>query len=423
MRLSRNPSPGLGLAAAVACSLAAATPALAQPDLFGRDTVSGLLDARLQAADGEPSFLRGGTGKSQASGAGDGAAVRPYLDLATVAWRPDLGGGLSAYVTAQAQSHQETPVDLAEAFLSWRPTPRSDTRVSARAGLFWPPFSLEHDGVAWTAPRTLTPSAINTWIAEEVKVVGVEGTVTQELAGHRFTLQGAAFYDNDASGTLLTYRGWALNGVRTTLNGAIPLPPFGTNTIHEGQYDEAQPSLELDGRPGGYVRVEWRPPAPVALEVSYYTNAANPHLFIDGQWGWRTTFANLGLTWRPAPGWEVLAQGMFGRTYFGEHTPYGWYVDVDFHSAYVLATRVTGRHRVTARVDGFGIDDLSFKDIDNSGEHGWAATADYAYALTDRLSLWAELLHIDSRRQARADVGRGPGQTQTVLQLALRAKL
>lgn len=410
-----------GLVAATALAWAGA--AAAEPDLFGPDTFSGLLDLRLQAADGEPSFLRGGTGKLDASGGGGELAVRPRLDLATLAWRPDLGGGVSGYVTVQAQTHQEDAVDLAEAFVAWRPVPRSSTRVSARAGLFWPPFSLEHDGVAWTTTRTLTPSALNSWIAEEVKVVGVEGTVTQELGGHRLTAQAAGFFANDTTATLLTYRGWALDGARSTLNSGLPLPPFGSNTSHPGQDGASRPQREIDGRPGGYLRLEWRPPAPVALEVSYYDNAANPHLFVDGQWGWRTTFANLGVTWRPRPDWEVLAQGLFGRSYFGEHTPLGWYVDVDFRSAYLLATRASGRHRVTARLDGFQIDDLSFKAADNSGEHGWALTGDYAFALTDRLSLWVEALHVDSRRAARTDVRRPPQQEQTVLQLALRARL
>lgn len=223
--------------------------------------------------------------------------------------------------------------------------------------------------------------------------------------------------------TLLTYRGWALDGARTTLNSGLPLPPFGANLNHSGEDGFSRPSRELDGRPGWYARLEWRPPAPVVLEASYYDNAANPHLFVDGQWGWRTTFAEAGATWRPAPGWEVLAQGMFGRSYFGEHTPLGWYVDVDFRSAYVLATRVSGRHRLTARIDTFGIDDLSFKAFDNSGEHGWAATGDYAYALTDRLSLWAEVLYVDSRRLARTDVLRRPEQAQAQVQVALRARL
>ena len=50
-------------------------------------------------------------------------------------------------------------------------------------------------------------------------MLGVEGTVTQEWGGHRLTAQAAVFGDNDTSGTLLTYRGWALDGTRATLGG------------------------------------------------------------------------------------------------------------------------------------------------------------------------------------------------------------
>lgn len=157
---------------ALALAASVASPVRAEIDLLGRDTFSDLLDVRVAAADGEPSFLRGGAGKLDASGGGGDLAARPVLNLATLIWRLNLGGDVSAYVSAQAQTHQEDAVELSEAFLAWRPTPHDPTRVSARAGLFWPPFSLEHDGVAWTTTRTLTPSAVNTWIAEEVKVAG-----------------------------------------------------------------------------------------------------------------------------------------------------------------------------------------------------------------------------------------------------------
>ncbi len=409
------------LAALALCGAGSAAQAQGEVDLFGRDTVSGLLDVRLQAADGESSFLRGGYGKTQASGGGANLAVRPVLDLGALAWRPSLGQDVSAYILAQTQPGQDHAVDLAEAYLAWKPIPRSNLRVSARGGVFWPPFSLEHDGTAWSTTRTLTPSAINTWIAEEVKVAGLEASVSDEVAGHRLSATVAGFFDNDTSGTLLSFRGWALHDVRTTAFGTLPLPQFGTR-VRFGQADEAQPSLDLDGRPGGYVKLEWRPPAPVVLEASYYDNAGNPHILKNGQWGWRTTFTDVGVTWRPADGWEVLAQGLTGRTYFGEHTPRGWYLDADFSSAYVLATRTTGRHRFTARADGFEVRDLSFK-ADDQDERGWAAAADYAFRLTPRLTLWAEALHVWSSRPGRADLGVLAGQSQTVVQVALRAEI
>ena len=172
---------------------------------------------------------------------------------------------------------------------------------------------------------------------------------------------------------------------------------------------------------GGYAKIEWRPSAPVAVELFYYDNAGEPQLLKDGQWAWRTTFTDVGVTWRPTETTEVLAQGMAGRTYFGQHTPLGWYTDVNFNSAYLLATRVKGRHRFSARADWFRVEDLSFKAFDNNAERGWATTGDYAFALTPHLALWVELLHVWSNRPSRADIGFGPTQAQTVLQVAARS--
>ena len=406
----------VGLGAALAC----APPAQAQVDLFSRQTISGLVELRVTASDGETSWTRGGQGK--ALGGGGDPAFRADLDLATIAWRPELGWDLSGYVTAQAQPGQDHGIDIAEGFVAWRPLPVHGVKFSARAGLMWPPASLEHDGVAWTTTRTLTPSAINTWIAEEVKVVAVEGSASGEFGGHRFSATLAAFEDNDTSGTILSYRGWALDDLRTTAFGTLPMPHFPTPPKHSRQNDEIDPSLELDGRVGGYAKLEWRPPAPVAVEAFYYDNAGVPSINKNGQWGWRTSFADLGVTWRPAPDVEVLAQAMQGRTYYGLLTPNGYFIDIEFASAYVLATKVSGRHRFTGRADYFDIDDRSFRAFDDNSERGWAATGDYAYALTPHLSLWVEAMDVWSERASRAYVGVAPAQPQTVVQLALRAK-
>ena len=55
---------------------------------------------------------------------------------------------------------------------------------------------------------------------------------------------------------------------------------------------------------------------------------------------------------------------MAGRTYFGRHTSDGWYTDVNFDSAYLLATHVEGRHRFTVRGDWFRVQDLTSEDYD-----------------------------------------------------------
>ena len=60
----------------------------------------------------------------------------------------------------------------------------------------------------------ITPSAINSWIGEEVKVVGVEGTATHPLAGGRLSGTFGLFGFNDTAGTQLAFRGWALHDRR-----------------------------------------------------------------------------------------------------------------------------------------------------------------------------------------------------------------
>ena len=400
-------------------------PAAAQTDLVGPDTLSGVLDLRLDAADGEDSFLRGGYGKTEVSGARGGVAVRPALGLAALAWRPEVYGDLSAYVLAESQTGQYHAVDLAEAYLLYKPLPRSALlHYALRAGLMWPPASLEHDGPAWTVTRTLTPSAIDTWIAEEVKTAGVEASIGGEYFGQRLDLTAAAFGDNDTAGTLLAYRGWALDDIRSTLFAEIPMPQGPPRF----EAYAAEPSTSLDSRAGIYAKLDWRPPAPIALQAFYYDNNGDPHVFKDGQWDWRTRFGDLGLTAHPGWGVEVLGQVLKGESYYGGYGPGLRFVDVKFASAYLLVTRRFGRSRFTVRADWFDVQD----QLDYLGgayaesardERGKAGTVDYAYALTHHLSLWLEGMHVWSNHPSRAMIGLPPTETQNVLRVALRASL
>jgi len=409
-------------AALAAAALSVAPAARAETDLFGPGAVSGFLDLRVAAADGERSWLKGGYGKLEDGGGGD-FAVRPRLGLAALTWRPQIAGDLGAYVQAEARSDQDLGVDLSEAFLTYNPAPRSAWRWSARAGLVWPPVSLEHDGPSWTVSRTLTPSALNTWIAEEVKTVAVEASLSREIGGHRLVVTAAAFEFNDTSGTLLSFRGWGLHDVRTTAFATLPLTRFDPRraAVFSTQAEEARPTMEIDERIGGYARIEWRPPAPVAVHLFHYDNEGDPRARERGQWGWRTHFSEAGLVAQPAQGWEVLAQALSGRTYIGRRVPL--FVDVDYSAAYVLASRTWDGRRVSGRIDWFEARDNSNRALDDNAEHGWAATAAYAHPITPKLGLWFEALHVWSDRAGRAYLGDGARQAQTRLQVALRAAL
>ena len=115
----------------------------------------------------------------------------------------------------------------------------SGVAFSARAGLMWPPVSLEHEGADWHVRDFITPSAINSWIGEEVKPLAAEGTFGASLGQHKLRATAALIAANDTAGTLLTFRGWALHDRTTLAFRSQPLPPLGTFT--EIQAPETHP--------------------------------------------------------------------------------------------------------------------------------------------------------------------------------------
>lgn len=409
---------------AVALAASVALPARAEADLFSPEAFAGVVDLRAALTDGELSWRHGGFGKLR-YGAQRGAFQNDFGADAEIAegslvWKPRFSWELQGVVVGQYQSGQEPAVDLSEAFLRWRPVPRSQTRFEVRAGLYWPQISMEHEDVAWGVTRTITPSAINSWVGEEVKVVGAEGTVRRELGGHQIEATAGIFEGNDTAGTLLTFRGWALGDVKATLNGSYSLPPL-SPFMQMIQFPETNPLYELDDRPGWYARVGWTPPGKASFNAFYYDNRGDPQAVNEElQWGWRTRFWNLGARLDPDEKTVLVAQVMWGSTRMGYFEGDEIWADVDFRSAYLLASRQVGAGTLTGRVDWFEVADRTLLLLDNNDEHGWSVTAAYKHPIGEHLALFVEALHVDSDRPSRALAGLPAQQDQTSLQTALR---
>ena len=284
-------------AAPYACALALlwAAPAQAESDfrLFSADTLQFTGDVRLAAADGERSWVDGGFGKLRSSGDRDGDFhLKPQLGNANLIWQPQFTWSLSATVVGTLQGGEKTEAGLSQAYLSFRPMRSDKLSFSARAGLMWPPISLEHEGADWHVKDSITPSAINSWVGEEVRPVAAEGTVAATLGGHKLRATAAIMAANDTAGTLLTFRGWALHDRVTLAFRRQPLPPL------EAEYQDYQASFTnplLDvhsgfaSRPGYYAKLSWQPPVPVRIDLFRYDNRANPE---DVNVGSRVGLAN-----------------------------------------------------------------------------------------------------------------------------------
>src|SRR4051794_28068090 len=247
-----------GSAIPLGCALAAlwASPASADsgPRLLTSDSFELSGDLRLVAVDGERGWLEGGFGKLRSGSDGD-LRVRPQLGNASLVWKPQFSWSLGAVVVGSLQGGERTEAGLSQAYLTFRPMRSTRIAFSARAGLMWPPVSLEHEGADWHVKDSITPSAINSWIGEEVRPVAAEATIAASLGSHKLRATAALMAANDTSGTLLTFRGWALHDRTTLAFHRQPLPPL-ENEIAEYQAPFTHPLLDIHSgfahRPGFY---------------------------------------------------------------------------------------------------------------------------------------------------------------------------
>ncbi|MFT4074213.1 MAG: hypothetical protein QM647_01695 [Asticcacaulis sp.] len=402
-------------------ALTHASTAHAETQLFDSGTYTAWLDLRLSQTDGEKSWLDGGFGKLR-----HGDETAADIAQAAILWQPHLTDTLSGYVLLQGLSDAEVPVGVEEAYMQWRPVPKSGFRFALRAGQMFPPVSMEHDGTGWTTTRTLTPSAINSWIGEEVLVRGLEASVQQTFAGHRLGLTLAGFSRDDTAGTLLSWRGWALHDMSSTENTELQLPEGEDQgwyqTFHDHQAPVSKPMVEIDGRLGYYARLDWRPPAAMAFNMEFYDNQGDPMTVRNGQWGWATRFYNLGAAWQVSHRNELLSQYMTGLTRTGWPVGQGHRViDVGFESTYLLLShRYENNSRLTGRFDWFATKDFSRRAVDDNDETGYALTAAWMKPLSDHLDMNLEGLHVISDRPARATQSLSPHQAQTQVQVSLK---
>ena len=408
------------------CALAAlwASPAVADSDLklftSGNFELSG--DVRGVAADGEKSWVEGGYGKLRSGSDGD-LRLRPQLGNAALVWKPQFTWSLGAVVVGEIEGGQRTEAGLSQAYLTFKPMRSSKVAFSARAGLMWPPVSLEHEGADWHVKDSITPSAINSWIGEEVKPLAVEATVAANLGEQTFRATGAIMAANDTAGTLLTFRGWALHD-RTTLAGrSQPLPPVGPLTGIQALYTHPLNDVHsgFAKHIGYYAKLAWQPPAPIRVELFHYDNRANPQDFTPAavpEWGWRTRFDDAGLVADLGSGAKLKAQGMQGRTRMGFPMPTRW-VDERFRAGYVMLSKPFGKIGVAVRADAFGTRNRGSLWTDEYDEHGWSAMIavkrDWGH-----LTGMVELLHVWSDTPAREFLGEDERQRQTQLQAEVR---
>lgn len=325
-------------------------------------------------------------------------------------------------------------IDVTEAHLDWQPVPRSPYRHAVRAGVFYPPLSLENVGPAWTSPYTRSFSAINTWIGEELRTIGAEWSVSRALGPRarqrelRFIT--ASYYGNDPAGALLAWRGWALHERQSRLGDALVLPSvpqIQPGMMFEKQAPATEPFTETDHSPGFYYGTEWKLGRRAMLSILHYDNHADPLTLKNGHYGWTTRFDHIGAQFELPAGLGLIMQWMDGTTVMGPPippAPDGYHVvDSSFDSAFALLTRMHNRQRWSLRFENFSIVDNDQIPLDDNSESGDALTAAWRYEADGGWSVGLEWQALDVDRSAFTYFGRPPSQTEHLIRLDARYRL
>jgi hypothetical protein len=376
----------------------------------------GFLDLRAVSPSGERSWDDGGLGKAR-YGSGDGG-LHPGAAVLNANWQATPA--LSMVADLQYQPDEHRHADVMDAYLRYRPASITPWRWSVKAGAFFAPISLENEGIGWTSLWTITPSAINSWVGEELRTTGAEFSV-EHRGSNTFQAGVAVFGKNDPAGELLATRGWSLSDLASGLHASVREPDVYAPAAHASVPVEYRPFDEIDHHPGWYADASWESPAYGKIVLLRYDNRADPEAWerYDDRkvFAWHTRFWSLGARTRMGDV-TLIAQAMDGDTAF-EPVP-ELYLDTHFSSGFLLAGWERGAWRPALRFDLFSLRQTPASLPDPLDEHGNAITAALNWRPNDRLRITGEWLRIDSTRDQRTLEGLAPRQIDRQVQVSAR---
>jgi hypothetical protein len=270
---------------------------------------------------------------------GSDTAALPVQPLAAqvqigIDWRPTAR--LSAHVHLLARDAQRNDVrgiaGIPEAFAELNLNPR-DTRVRIRAGAMFLSTSRENIDALWENAYAISSSALNSWLGEELRPIGVDATVFR-----RGVMGGATvFRGNDTFGAIPPARGWSLDDHWTLLGEWIPV---------DAEYFTSV-SAETDHRLGWSVRGGWSNDR-FSLQGTHIDNRSDA-LDKGRLFNWNTRFDIIGADYTTAD-WTFAAESGWGPTFLIVR---GVPFVSNIRASYALASRRLSSGRVTLRFDEF----------------------------------------------------------------------
>jgi hypothetical protein len=275
-------------------------------------------------------------------------------------WRPSLtfGGHVHLLARSESDGSHRGHAGVVEAWLEQNFV-RGEHRLRLMEGAFFLPGSRENVDALWESPYSITSSALNSWMGEEFRPIGVDAAYTLR---RRWTIGATAYRGNDTFGAFPVDRGWALRDQWALLGEHL--------RVDEEYFTSV--SAETDGRIGWSARGRWNNERST-VQLTYIDNRSDAqehgHLL---NWLTRITIAGADYT---LGDWTVAAESAFGTT-----TVFTFPSDI--RASYVLVSRRLPSGRATLRVEEFMTD----------ASKGHAITAAYFFAPRGKLRTGLEAI-------------------------------
>ena len=260
-------------------------------------------------------------------------------------------------------------------------------KLRLRGGLFWLSTSLENVDPLWNSRYTISDSALNSWIAQEVRPIGAD---IQFSPNFYVTVGATAFKGNDTMGSALAARGWTIGNRMSVYDEVIAAVPDTTRAI----------GPEIDKRFGDSERIRIQLPERALLQFTRIDNRAELLIRDAPETPWRTKFNVIGAQIGTTGPTTVAAEWAYGSTELGFRT--GTFT-MDFDTIYLLLSQKRGTSRWTARVERFTTNDKRRQPGDVNREHGSAITLSWLNESSKSLRSGLEYVHVKGDRLAAPD--------------------
>jgi hypothetical protein len=361
-------------------------PLLAHGDL---DYSGYLQGSATTTSTNEDNWLQGGVG---AQGTGEGADVEGRFGINT---RFELlTTRISVLARKDPNGSAGSKAGLLEAFVDYGSLNTQGYRL--RSGLGFASTSRENVEEFWQTPYTLTLSALNTWIGEEFRPIGLDFTKRQHFTPrHTLDWSIGSYVGNDTGPAILAWRGYALHNRLSVYGETLPLPKLisldRTDQFSKQRNDGTQPfGPDLDKRPGYSVRLRYEILDGPLFSAFYTDNRGDRKLHDGDEYAWQTRFSVVGVDWAFNPHWRLLSEAQSGSTNMG--FPPGANVQTDFTARYLLLSYSYSNWILSARVETFEVKERDFSPAELNDQEGSATTLAVLY----RMGGWrlgAELQH------------------------------